>query len=134
MKSFIVVVTCLLFCSLTNVVGADDISRFEGKWKSTTEFQGVEVDIVLIFSGKKVKFEMGDSIVGTADVTLSEHGGLSILSLTDIQAGQSYDSLNPVDASSKHVYTFGYRSFTFASNFESTATEDPKLTVYKKVE
>jgi hypothetical protein len=134
MKNLLAIVSGLLLCSLINVVGAAEIDRFDGKWKSKTEFQGTEVDITLIFKGKSVKFELGEFIVGTAEVTLSEHGGVKMLSLTDVQAGESYDSLNPVDADSKHVYSLGYRSFTFASNFESSAAEDPKLTVYKKVE
>jgi hypothetical protein len=134
MKNLLAIVSGLLLCSLINVVGAAEIDRFDGKWKSKTEFQGTEVDITLIFKGKSVKFELGEFIVGTAEVTLSEHGGFKMLSLTDVQAGESYDSLNPVDADSKHVYSLGYRSFTFASNFESSAAEDPKLTVYKKVE
>ncbi|MDB4745749.1 hypothetical protein OAG52_01020 [Verrucomicrobia bacterium] len=134
MKSLLAIISGLVLCSLVNVVGAAEIDRFDGKWKSKKEFQGTEVDITLIFKGKSVKFELGEFIVGTAEATLSEHGGFKMLSLTDVQAGESYDSLNPVEADSKHVYSFGYRSFTFASNFDSSATEDPKLTVYKKVE
>ena len=134
MKRAFVLFSGLLICVMAHVAVADEIDRFKGKWKGKSDFQGSEVEMTLEFDGKSLKFDMGGFIVGKAKVTLASNGGFRTLSFTDIEAGESYDSLNAVDADSKHVYTFGYRSFTLASNFDDAATEDPKLTVYKKVD
>ncbi|MCS1411454.1 MAG: hypothetical protein M2R45_04654 [Verrucomicrobia subdivision 3 bacterium] len=112
-------------------VTASEIDRFKGKWKSKTDFQGSEVDIHLEFDGENVKFDIG-SYVGKAK--LSQHGGFKMISFEAIKAGESFDALNPVDETSKHVYVFSYRSFTLASNFHAESTGKPKLTIYKKVE
>ena len=127
-------VAAAVFLGLSLTSAAADYERFAGKWKAKTDFQGAEVDINVEVTGKTMKFDIGGDVVGKATATLSKHDGFRILTFTDLEVGESWEALTPVDAESKHIYTFGYRSFTLASNFDSTATEDPKLVVYKKVE
>lgn len=134
MKGLRSVVVSLMFFAMLNGALADERERFKGKWKATTDFQGSETEITLEFSGSSVKFEIGGFIFGKAQAVLSEHDGFKFLLFKDLEAGESQDTLNPVEAEYKNVYSFGYRTLTLASNFESTATEDPKLVVYKKVE
>lgn len=124
----------LLVFAMVNGALAGEIDRFKGKWKAKTDFQGSETEITIDFDGASVKFDIGGFIVGQAKAVVSEHDGFKFLSFKDLEAGESFDSLNPVDTELKNVYSFGYRSFTLASNFESTATEDPKLVVYKKLD
>lgn len=134
MKRALALISGLLICLMAHVAVADELDRFKGKWTGKTDFQGADVEMTLEIDGSKVTFDMGGFIVGTAKVTLTSAGGFRMLSFTEVQAGESLGSLNAVDADSKHVYSFGYRSFTLASNFDDAATEDPKLTIYKKVD
>ncbi len=128
------IILILVSFTLVNVAAAGELDRFKGKWKAETDFQGAETEITLEFDGSSVTFEIGGFIFGKAEAVVSEHSGFKILHFKGLEAGDSLDNLNPIDMEPKNIYSFGYRSFTLASNLESTATEDPKLVVYKKVD
>lgn len=129
----------MAFSAALSAADHPDLDRLQGKWEvqKTTE-DGQKYTQSIEIKKEKMLFKIlssaGDTvIVATATVKLQKSGPFNTFTTTDIKAGQSEDSLEPVNEERSYVYQLGYQTLSIVANMDSERERPPTLDVYKKV-
>lgn len=134
-----IIATLLLITGLNATsLSADDLDSLAGKWSLKRKLDdGQTVTQQLVFKADKVSFRMmtegGSTLLyveATARVTTA--GGISVLSLTDLRAGQSDTDLQSIDEQYSAPFRVSGNVCYLASGLDKEREESPRVDVYRK--
>jgi len=138
-RTFFAAAFTLLCAAAVSAADSPQLDKLQGKWEvKKTNDQGQKYTQMIEFKKDKLIFKIvgedGNTVIfATGDVKAESAGPLSIMKITNIQAGGSEDSLNAVDDERTNVYQVSYGTLTMASNMDKERDTPPVLDVYKKV-
>ncbi len=134
-----ILATLLLITGLSvTSLSANDLASLAGKWSLKRKMDdGQTVTQQLVFKADKVSFRMmtegGSTLLyaeGTAKVTTT--GGIKVLSLTNLKAGQSDTDLQPIDEEFSAPFRVSGNVCYLASGLDRAREESPRLDAYRK--
>ncbi len=134
-----ILATLLLITGLNATsLSADDLGSLAGKWSLKRKLDdGQTVTQQLVFKADKVSFRMmtegGSTLLyaeGTAKVTTT--GGVKVLSLTNLKAGQSDTDIQPIEEQYSAPFRVSGNICYLASGLDKEREESPRVDVYRK--
>ena len=140
MKTSLKILALLLLITGLSVpsLAANDLAALAGKWTLKRKMDdGQTVTQQLIFKADKVSFRMmtegGSTLIyaeGTAKVTTA--GGIKVLSLTNLKAGQSDTDLQPIQEEFSAPFRVSGNVCYLASGLDREREESPRVDAYRK--
>lgn len=119
-------------------LSANDLAALAGKWSLKRKLDdGQTVTQQLVFKADKVSFRMmteGGSTLLYAEATarVTTAGGISVLSLTNLRAGQSDTELQSIDEQYSAPFRVSGNVCYLASGLDREREEGPRVDVYRK--
>lgn len=140
MQKFLTCLAALLLITGLNVtsLSANDLASLAGKWSLKRKLDdGQTVTQQLVFKADKVSFRMmteGGSTLLYAEATakVTTAGGVSVLSLTNLRAGQSDTELQSVDEDYSAPFRVSGNVCYLATGLDKEREGGPRVDAYRK--